>query len=143
MTFHQKQYDNLQPTVDTHYVYFLQKYHHITLGTYYLNKIARLQGSNLPSDLPMEPLLKPLVGNKHPVLTFVEAMLALEALIDVSIEDVNMMLGLPLCDIPGVGIIVPTGADVELTSCGHLWLCAFLLLLIRICKRCSRVLKFV
>ena len=85
----------------------------------------------------------PPVGNRLPILTVVGAMLALEALIEVSIEDVTIMLGLPLCDIPGVGIIVPTGADAELTSCGCRWLCTFLLPFIRVCKRCSKVLKFI
>ena len=65
----------------------------------------------------------PPAGNRLPVLTVVGAMLlhALAAIMEVSTEDVTIKFELPLCDIPGVGIIVLI-AEEELTACGNCWL---------------------
>ena len=65
----------------------------------------------------------PPAGNRLPVLTVVGVMVlhALAAIMEVSTEDVTIKFELPLCDIPGVGIIVLI-AEEELTTCGNCWL---------------------
>lgn len=73
---------------------------------------------NLPSDLLNEPPCKGTAGNRFPVLTVVGAMLVLPLVvfIEASTEEATIIFEFPLCDIPGVGIIVPIGEE-ELTSC--------------------------
>lgn len=63
-----------------------------------------------------------LDGNRLPVLIDVAAMLLgpLAEIIEESTEDATIIVEFPLCDIPGVGIIVPIGEE-ELTSCGYCW----------------------
>lgn len=63
----------------------------------------------------------PPLGNRLPGLTVVGALAAIN---EASTEDATIMVEFPLCDIPGVGIIVPTGEE-ELTSCGY-WFRGFI-----------------
>lgn len=76
----------------------------------------------LPSALLNEPC-KPPPGNMFPVLTGVADMLVVPPVvfIEASTEELAIIFEFPLCDMPGVGIIVPTGEE-ELTSCGYCWL---------------------
>lgn len=62
----------------------------------------------------------PLLGNVLPLLAVSGILHPLEAIIEVSTEDVTIKLGFPPCDMPGVGIIVPMEED-ELTSSGCRW----------------------